>query len=168
MRGYHRFGIGPRRSRFTGYDKPVECPESGGTVEFCECLGCEQYQVWRKGDAPRCRHEFEELKSEGYYKPGQEGWMEYLKNAAPDTYERLKEEEESRKDFEEWWKEEEEKLESMQEDMRLEEESLEPDVEEEKPWYEQNDADEVDVLGDFAEEEEEDNEDEEEEDDEED
>ena len=31
--------------------------------------------------------------------------MEYLKNADPDTHERLKEEEECRKDFEEWWEE---------------------------------------------------------------
>lgn len=155
MRGFYRFGMGSRRLRFTGYDKTVDCPEGCGKT-FSDCLGCHRYRVWRKGDAARCRHEFVQLRRENYYKPGQQGWMEYLRNADPDTYRRLRKEEESREGFEEWWTEEQEKLESIREDMKCEEESPEPDVEEEKPWYEQDDADEVDVLGDFAEEEDDD------------
>ena len=58
MRGFHRFGMGSRRFRFTGYDKMVDCPDVGCRVECSECLGCKKYREWRNGDAARCWHEF--------------------------------------------------------------------------------------------------------------
>ena len=93
MRGFYRYGMRPPRFGFTGYDRVVECPESGCTVECSDCHGCENYGVWRKGDAAMCWHEYRELKSQGYYVPGQQGWMGYLRNADPETWKRLVEEE---------------------------------------------------------------------------
>ena len=142
MRG---LGIRTPRWRFTGYDRTVDCPEAGGPVECSKCAGCGRYGTHREGDAPRCRYEYEKLKEQGYYKPGQEGWMEYLSSADPETYERLKDEEASRRDFEEWWRSEQEELQAQREAMARELEEL--DEAEETPEPEEDDAEEMDPGG---------------------
>ena len=103
MRSLYRYGMKPPRFGFTGYDRVVECPESGGEVEFSKCLGCDNHGVWRKDDAARCLHEYRELKSQGFYASSQAGWMQHLHNACPETYERLVREEENNRRVREAW-----------------------------------------------------------------
>jgi hypothetical protein len=88
-----------RRRGPGGYDGPVPphtCPETGQEVTYYYCASeCPKYGVHIDGDVPRCRHEFEKLRSEGYYAKGDE-WLEYLEDLDPQTWQRLIEEKRNR------------------------------------------------------------------------
>jgi len=74
----------------------VYCPDKGDYVLFSDCQKCPKFGVWEKGDMQRCKHEYEELKSKGFYAKDQDEWLEYLRGLDPKTYQRLIEEERER------------------------------------------------------------------------
>ena len=58
------------------------CPEKG-RVLYSTCLRCPKYKNWsgEKDDLPQCKHEYEKLKSEGYYAADQDEWEEHMRDA---------------------------------------------------------------------------------------
>jgi hypothetical protein len=73
-----------------------ECPASGDEVTCYDCARCEQFRVWKEGDVPLCRYEFEELMDSGFYSESEEEWLEHLKKADPDVYRELVEDKRNR------------------------------------------------------------------------
>lgn len=86
MRGFSR-----------GPAPPHICPENGEEVSYYTCASrCPKHGVHAEGDLPRCVHEYEKLKSEGFYARTQEEWLEHLHDADPEEWQRLVEEEKER------------------------------------------------------------------------
>ncbi len=74
----------------------IDCPESGKKVTFARCLSCDNFQVWHEKDEAesikRCKYEFEDLKSRGYYDGT---WNDHPENFDPETWDRLQPEREN-------------------------------------------------------------------------
>ena len=100
MTGFYRPRSSNRYLRmWRGYQRGgglVYCPDKGDYVLFSDCQKCPKFGVWEKGDLQRCKHEYEELKSKGFYAKDQDEWLEYLRDLDPKTYQRLIEEERER------------------------------------------------------------------------
>jgi len=100
MTGFYRPRSSNRYLRmWRGYQRGgglVYCPDKGEHVLYSDCQKCPKFGVWEKGDLQRCRHEYEELKSKGFYAKDQDEWLEYLRDLDPKTYQRLIEEERER------------------------------------------------------------------------
>lgn len=107
----HKKYMGSRRP---GITRPVDCPERKEQVSFSECVICPKFQVWHEkdGNMKRCWYEYKDLKSKGWYEPGDE----YLKHT----------------DFEAWQKVQEEKreVEEVNHEMEAEKADLESRAEE--------------------------------------
>jgi hypothetical protein len=79
-----------RRSAIKG--GMVHCPERDDSVLRVDCLACPRYGVWHEGDMKRCKHEYEERKSNGLYAESEEEWLDHLQQADPETWQEVIEE----------------------------------------------------------------------------
>lgn len=81
------------QGRYTGPVPDHICPETGEEVSYYHCASeCPKYGIHVKGDLPRCKYEYEELKSSGFYARTEEEWLDHLQEADPETWQRLIEE----------------------------------------------------------------------------
>jgi hypothetical protein len=81
------------RGLYNGIVPPHVCPETGENVSYYTCASeCTKWGIHTEGDVHRCKYEYEELKSSGFYARTEDEWLEHLQVAEPDTYRRLIEE----------------------------------------------------------------------------
>jgi len=93
------------------------CPDLQKTISRAGCLDCDKFQIWHERDeTKRCWHEFQDLKSRGYYDGT---WDFHPENFEPDEWEELERQreinEESRRKSEEDWQRLEQKRQKIRE-----------------------------------------------------
>lgn len=123
---FRRYGPWSRLQRFRprptygGGGRFYDCPETSGKVTWYDCLECPLCKEWEPGDLKKCKYEYEELKSRGFYAKSQEEWEEFLLKNDPELGQEVIEERRTRERVAAEVEAEREELERMAEELREE------------------------------------------------
>lgn len=109
---------------------PVFCPPQGREISFAYCLECPEYRVWhaKDGGFRRCRHEYADLASRGYYDGT---WDDHPENFDPETFAEIQARKRINEEFLRDFEREKAEMERLAEALEQDEEAKEEPLDEE-------------------------------------